>query len=70
MSPLTARAVGLVLVVGRASIGAVCELHVLRHVDDHRAGPAVRGDVERLVQDARQILDRLHEVVVLGAVAA
>ena len=32
-------------------------------------GPAVRGDVERLVQDARQVLDPAHEIIVLGAIA-
>ena len=40
--------------------------HVLRDVDQHRAGPAGAGEVERLGQDPRQVLGRLHEVVVLG----
>ncbi len=34
---------------------------------DHRPRTAGRGDVERLVEDARQVLDVLHQVVVLGA---
>jgi hypothetical protein len=56
-----------VLDVLRAGVGAGRELHVLGDVDDHRARPAGAGDVERLVQHARQILDVLHQPVVLGA---
>ena len=52
---------------GRLRIGALGELDVLRDVDHHRSRPAARGDVERLVQHARQILDALHQIVVLGA---
>ena len=51
----------------RLGIDALGELDVLRDVDHHRAGPAAGGDVERLVQHARQILDALHQVIVLGA---
>jgi hypothetical protein len=42
-------------------------LDVLRDVDDHRAGAPRRGDLERLVQDVRQVVDVLNQVVVLGA---
>ena len=66
---LELRPIGLVLDVARERIRSHRELHVLGHVDDDRAGPAVRGDVERLVQDARQLLDAAHEVIVLGAIA-
>src|SRR5690606_24792589 len=41
-------------------------LHVLRHVDEHGTGPSGAGDVERLGQDAREVVDVLDEVVVLG----
>ena len=48
-------------------VDALGELDVLRDVDHDRAGPAARGDIERLMQNARQILDALHEIIVLGA---
>ena len=48
-------------------IGAGRELHVLRHVDHDRAGPAGACDVERLVQHLGQIVDVAHQPVVLGA---
>ena len=51
----------------RPDIRAGGELHVLRDVDHHRARPAVRRDVERLVQHAREIVHALHEIIVLGA---
>ena len=51
----------------RLRIGALGELDVLRDVDHDRPRPAARGDVERLVQHARQVLDALHQIVVLGA---
>jgi hypothetical protein len=51
----------------RPLIGAVGELHVLRDVDHDRAGTARRRDAERLVQDARQVVDVLDQPVVLGA---
>ena len=64
---LDLRPVALVLEFGRLGIDARGELHVLRDVDHHRARPAARGDVERLVQHARQVGDALHQIVVLGA---
>ena len=48
-------------------IGAGGELHVLGHVDQHRAGTAGGRDVERLVQDLGEIVDVAHQPVVLGA---
>src|SRR5258708_5269795 len=48
-------------------IGADCELHVLRHVDHHRAGPPGARDIERLVQHFGEIVDVAHQPVVLGA---
>ena len=51
----------------RLGIDALGELDVLRDVDHHRARPAAAGDVERLVQHARQIVDVLHQIIVLGA---
>jgi hypothetical protein len=51
----------------RPVIGAGGELHVLRNIDHDRTRPAGRGDAERLVQNARQIVDVLHQPVVLGA---
>ena len=64
---LEARLVGLVLDVLGAGVGADGELHILGDVDHHRTRPAGAGDVEGLVQDARQILDVLDQPVVLGA---
>ena len=66
---LDLRMVGLVLDVALERIGPAGELHVLGNVDDDRTRPPVRGDVERLVQDARQVLDAAHQIIVLGAVA-
>ena len=66
---LDLRLIGLVLDLARERIGAGSELHVLGDVDDDGAGPAVRSDVEGLMQNARQILDAAHEVIVLGAIA-
>lgn len=48
-------------------VGAGRELHVLRHVDQHRARPARGRDVECLVQDLGEIVDVAHQPVVLGA---
>ena len=45
--------------------GRLADLHVLRQVDEHRAGLAGRGDVERLDDDARQVVHVAHEEVVL-----
>ena len=64
---LHARLVGLVRDVRRADVVAGRELDVLGDVDHHRAGAAGLGDIERLVQHARQVVDVLHQPVVLGA---
>ena len=45
--------------------GGLADLHVLREVHEHRAGLAGRRDVERLDDDARQVVHVAHEVVVL-----
>ena len=66
---LELRLIGLVLDVLLERVGAARELHVLGNVDDHRTGPAVRGDIEGFVQDARQVVDAAHEIIVLGAAA-
>jgi hypothetical protein len=66
---LDGRAVGLVLVVEGARVGAALELNVLRQIDHHGSRPAVGRHIERLVQDARQVLDRFDEIIVLRAVA-
>ena len=50
-----------------ADIGAGGELHVLRDVHHHRAGAAVLGDIEGLVQGAREVVHVPHQVIVLGA---
>ena len=52
---------------GRRHVGADGELHILRNVDDDGARPAALGDMECLVQDAREIVDVLDQPVVLGA---
>ena len=49
-------------------VGAAGELHVLGDVDDHRARAPAACHVEGLVQDARQVGDRAHQVIVLRAV--
>src|SRR5207253_10778386 len=41
-------------------------LDVLADVDQHRAGASGGGDVERLVDDAGQLVDLRHQVAVLG----
>ena len=40
-------------------------LNVLGHVDEHGAGTVGLGDAERLADGVGQLLDRLHEIVVL-----
>ena len=45
------------------------DLHVLWNVDDNRAGTPRRRDVERFVDHVTQRLRRLHQIVMLGAVA-
>src|SRR5262249_29319436 len=46
--------------------GHLADLHVLGHVDDDRPGPAGGGDVERRLDDARDVLGARDQVVVLG----
>ena len=53
--------------LARRMIGADRELHVLGHVDQHRAGTAGGRDIERLVQHLGEIVDVAHQPVVLGA---
>ena len=48
-------------------IGALGELHVLGDVDHDRSGPSARGDVKRLMQHARQIVDGFDQIIVFGA---
>ena len=43
------------------------ELNILGDIDHHRPGPAARGDVESLVQDARQVGDVFDQIIVFGA---
>ena len=66
---LELRLIGLVLDVLLERVGAARELHVLRDVDDDRARTPVRSDVEGLMQNARQVVDAAHEIIVLGAIA-
>ena len=40
--------------------------HVDGDVDEHRAGTAGRGDVERLLDDLGEVVGVLDQVVVLG----
>ena len=63
---LELRPIALVLEVLRPGIDALGELDILRDVDDNRARPAALGDVECLVQHARQVGDALHQIIVLG----
>ena len=51
----------------RTIIVGGAELHILGDVNDHRAGAAAGGDVEGLVQDARQVSRALYQIVMLGA---
>ncbi len=61
------RPVGFVDHLARPDILAFVELDILRDVDHHRTRTPVLRDIERLVQDAREIVDVLHEVIVLRA---
>ena len=61
------RPVALVLRVGEAGVNALGELDVLGDVDDDRPGATGARDIERLVQDAGELVHVLHEVIVLGA---
>jgi len=51
----------------RLGIDALGELDVLRNVDNDGAGAAARGNVEGLVQNARQIFDALDQIIVFRA---
>ena len=51
----------------RLGIDALGELDVLRDIDHDRSRPPAGGDMERLVQHARQILDALDQIIMLGA---
>ena len=66
---LQLRLIGLVLDVFRRRIGARRELHVLRNIDHDRTGTSRTGDVKGLVQNARQVRDVAHEIIMLGAMA-
>ena len=58
--------IGLGVVIGHRLV----QLHVFRHVDEHRSLPAGRGDDERLVHDAGDVVHVGHQVVMLGDAAA
>ena len=49
------------------SIVALGLENILRDIDQHGAGAAAGGDVERLVNDLRQVFQFLDQIVVLGA---
>ena len=66
---LHARTIRLVLVILRALVVSECELHILRNIDNHRPRTAIRRDIERLVQNPRQIFHRPHKIIMLRAVA-
>ena len=63
---VAARPVGAVGLAGRRRVGRRGDQHVLRQVDHHRPGPAAGCDRERLMDDPRQVLAALDQVVVLG----
>ena len=50
---------------GRRQVVGLRQLHVLRQVDQHRAGAAAARQVEGLVQHRRQLIDRARQVAVL-----
>ena len=57
--------------VGDVVVGhALGLLHVLGHVDEHRARPAGGGDEERFLHDAGDVGHVGHQVVMLGDAAA
>ena len=64
---LQPRLVALVRKFVRLEVHPLGELNVLRDVDHDRTRPSAAGDVERFVQNARQVRNVLHQVVVLGA---
>ena len=51
----------------RRRVDALGELHILRDVDHHRPRPAGGRDMESLMDDARQVVDVLHQPVVFCA---
>ncbi len=61
------RSIGPMTDITGTDIGTLLELHVLGNIDDN--GPRAAGgrDVERLVDDARQIVHVAHQPIVLGA---
>ena len=59
--------IALALDGGGRRVHAFGELHVLGNIDNDRAGPAGGGDVEGLVQDARQVIDVADQPIVFGA---
>ena len=61
------RAIGLVLDVFRPDIPPLGKLHVLRDINHNGAGPPVGRHIKGLMQNARQVIDVLHQPVVLGA---
>src|SRR5690606_35860428 len=63
------RTIGTVLDIGREAVFSLLELHVLRNVDDNRAGAAMRRDIEGFMHDANEFRRGLHQPVMLGAVA-
>ena len=64
---LDLRPIAAVLKLLRLGIGALGELDVLRDVDHDRPRPSARGDVESLMQRARQILNGFDQIIVFGA---
>src|SRR3546814_13705186 len=64
---LDLRIVGLVLDRLRPDIGRAGELHVLRQVDDDRAGSSAARHVEGFMQRLRQLGRVLDQIVVLRA---
>ncbi|KAG0925239.1 hypothetical protein G6F32_013627 [Rhizopus arrhizus] len=51
----------------RRQMAGIGQLHVLGQVDQHRAGPALAGDTERIGDHARQVIDTAHQPAVLDA---
>ena len=51
----------------RPHIGAASELHILRNVDNDGSGPAGCGDPKGLMNNAGEVRDVLHQIVMLGA---
>ena len=64
---LDLRAIRLVHDLAGSYVGPLCELDVLRNVDNDRAGPSVLGDEKRLMQDTREVVHILHKVIVFRA---